>query len=104
MNPRLIAPTSARQNRNVRSRVDATFWILVCTQVLNLLVYRWVGAVFLSQPRFNHPMIFHSPVARLLLAYGPLVTMVVLIVLAFVFTHSSCWFFVGSLALDAACS
>lgn len=84
--------------------MNATFWALVGAQILNLLVYRWVGAVFLSQPRFNHPMIFHSPVARILLAYGPLVTMVALIVLAFVLTDSPWWFLAGSIALWIAWS
>ena len=84
--------------------MDATFWTLAAAQVVNLLVYKWVGAVFLSQPRFNHPMMFHNPTARLLLAYGPLVIMVVLIVLAFFLTDSPWWFLAGSLVLWVAWS
>jgi hypothetical protein len=84
--------------------MDVVFWILVVAQVLNLLIYRWVGAAFLSQPRSNHPMIFYSPVARILLAYGPLVIMVTLIALAFVLTDSPWWFLAGSLALWIAWS
>lgn len=63
-------------------------------QALNLLVYRWVNVVFTSQSRFNHPHIFHKPIARLLLSYGPLVVMVALVILAFVFTESP-WLFLG---------
>lgn len=68
--------------------------ILGVLQALNLLVYRWVNVVFTSQPRFNHPHIFHKPIARLLLSYGPLVAMIFLAILAFVFTESP-WLFLG---------
>ncbi len=68
--------------------------VLGILQVVTVLIYGWVGRVFLSQPRYNHPSIFHSPAARLVLCYGPLVAMVVLVVLAFVLTESP-WLFLG---------
>lgn len=63
-------------------------------QALNLLVYRWVGCVSVSQPSYNHPAIFHSAAGQLILCYGPLLVMVVLVVLAFMLTQTP-WIFLG---------
>lgn len=70
------------------------FIILGVIQAVNLFVYRWVGKVFTSQPRFNHPKIFHNPLAQSVLCYGPMVTMAILVILAFVLTNSP-WIFLG---------
>jgi hypothetical protein len=74
--------------------MESSIILLGVFQALNLLIYRWVGVVFISQPRFNHPHIFHKPIARLLLSYGPLAVMTSLVILAFVFTESP-WLFLG---------
>lgn len=74
--------------------MEISLVLLGIAQALNLLIYRWVGAAFVSQPRFNHPMVFHNPTARLMLCYGPMVAMVILVVLAFVLTESP-WLFLG---------
>lgn len=74
--------------------METSLVILGIAQGVNLLVYRWIGAVFFSQPRFNHPMIFHNPTARLILCYGPMVTMAILVILAFALTESP-WLFLG---------
>ena len=74
--------------------MDPTLIVLGALQVVNVSIYAWVGRVFLSQPRINHPGIFHNATARLLLCYGPLVMMLVLVLLAFFFTNSP-WLFLG---------
>jgi hypothetical protein len=63
-------------------------------QIATLLLYRWVGRSFVSQPRFNHPAIFHNPTARMLLCNGPFVVGGALIVLSFFLTESP-WLFLG---------
>lgn len=65
---------------------------LAVIQAMNLLAYRWVGMVYFSQPRFNHPAIFHNAAARSVLCYGPLIAMVILVLLAFALTDSPWWF------------
>ena len=84
--------------------MDAWLVILVIVQVLNLLVYWWVGNVFFSQPRHNHPRIFWNPTARLLLGYGPLIMLALLVVLAFFVTRSPWWFLGLSFVALLACS
>lgn len=74
--------------------MEISLVILGILQIVTILIYGWVGRVFLSQPRYNHPTIFHSPTARAMLCYGPLVVMVVLVVLAF-FLTKSLWLFLG---------
>lgn len=74
--------------------METNLIVLGVLQILNILIYGWVVKAFLSQPRFNHPGIFLKPTARLLLGYGPPVTMVILVVFAFVLTESP-WLFLG---------
>lgn len=74
--------------------MDTSLMLLGIAQALSLLIYRWVGAVFISQPRFNHPMIFHNPKARTVLFYGPMLASVIFVVLAFILTDSP-WLFLG---------
>lgn len=74
--------------------METSIVLLGIAQVLNLLIYRWVGAVYISQPRFNHPKIFHNPTSRSMLCYGPMVVMLILVVLAFVVTDFP-WLFLG---------
>ena len=74
--------------------MERNLLILGVLQVVTLFLYGWVGRVFVSQPQWNHPRIFHNAVVRNLLVIGPLVVMVALIVCAFVFTHSP-WLFLG---------
>lgn len=74
--------------------MEKSLLILAALQVVSLLVYGWVGRVFISQPRWNHPAIFHNPVARGVLIVVPLVAIVALVVCAFLFTNSP-WLFLG---------
>jgi hypothetical protein len=74
--------------------METSLFILGILQVLCLLLYGWVGRVFISQPRWNHPAIFHNPVTRGVLVAGPLVAIVALVVCAFLFTNSP-WLFLG---------
>lgn len=74
--------------------MEKSLVILGILQTVNLLLYGWVGRVFISQPRWKHPAIFHNAMARNLLVVGPLVVMVVLVVCSFVFTYSP-WLFLG---------
>lgn len=68
--------------------------VLSVLQGANLLIYRWVGKVFLSQPRFNHPSIFHNATVASALLYGPMVMMAILVILAFFVTESP-WLFLA---------
>lgn len=69
--------------------------LLVCSgQVIALLWYRWIGRVFFFRPQWQHPAIFWNPIVRVILAFGPFVAMVVLVVCAFLFTRSP-WLFVA---------
>lgn len=84
--------------------MDGPLLVLGFLQVVALLIYLWVGRVFISQPVTNHPGIFYNPTACLILCNGPAVTMVISVVLAFMFTNSP-WLFLGfSLAGWIACS
>ncbi len=74
--------------------METSFLILAALQVINLLLYGWVGRVFVSQPRWNHPAIFHYAAVRSVLVIGPLVVMGALVVCGFLFTHSP-WLFLG---------
>lgn len=74
--------------------METSLLILGVLQVLCLLLYGWVGRVFISQPRWNHPAIFHNPITRGVLVAGPLVAIVALVVCAFLFTNSP-WLFLG---------
>jgi len=78
--------------------------VLGSLQVIVLLVYRWVGQVCLSQPLFRHPAIFHSSTARRVLLFGPPVSWLALIVLAFFFTEWPWAFLILSIAGFAAFS
>ena len=71
---------------------DTAFWTLWAIQIVALLIYRWVGKVFFSQPRFNHPAIFWNPTSRFILCYAPMVVMAILVALAFFITQSPWWF------------
>lgn len=84
--------------------MDGPLLVLGFFQVVALLIYLWVGRVFISQPVTNHPGIFYDPTARLILCNGPAATMVILVVLAFMLTNSP-WLFLGlSLAGWIVCS
>lgn len=84
--------------------MGSPLFVLGFLQVVALLIYFWVGRVFISQPVTNHPGIFYDPTARFVLCYGPAVTMVISVVLAFVLTNSP-WLFLGfSLAGWVVCS
>jgi hypothetical protein len=74
--------------------MEKSLLILGVLQVVNLLLYGWVARVFMSQPQWNHPAIFHNAVIRNVLVMGPLAAMVALVVCGFLFTHSP-WLFLG---------
>lgn len=74
--------------------MNTSFIILGVLQAIFLFTYRWVGMVFISQPKINHPRIFWNPTSRLVLCYGPLAMMAVLVALAFMLTESP-WLFLG---------
>lgn len=74
--------------------MDTVLLILGCIQIATLLIYRWVGRTFVSQPLLNHPAIFHNPTARMLLCNGPYVVGGALTVLSFFLTDSP-WLFLG---------
>lgn len=75
--------------------MDGSFVVLAGLQLINLMVFWWVNRVFVSQPRWNHPAIFHNAAARTVLLYGPILGMVALAIAAFVYTDSP-WLFLGA--------
>lgn len=95
---------SAARRRTGGVKMDTPLLILGILQVIALLLYRWVGKVYFSQPAFNHPGIFRNEIAAMVLCYGPLAAMVVLVVLAFVLTDAPWWFLGLSVAGWVACS
>lgn len=84
--------------------MNSALLILGIVQTANLLVYRWVNKVFMSQPIINHPAIFYNSLARVILCYGPYIIGLLLIILAFFLTDSP-WLFLGlTVAGFVACS
>lgn len=74
--------------------MESNLLILGILQIVSLLVYGWVGRVFISQPGWNQPAIFRNPFVRGVLVIGPFIAMISLIVCAFLFTNSP-WLFLG---------
>lgn len=74
--------------------MEISLLVLGGLQALTLFIYSWVNKVYVSQPRYNHPMIFHNPTTCLLLIYGPYASSVTLVALAFFLTNSP-WLFLG---------
>lgn len=78
---------------------DTNLIALGLIQTLALLVYRWVGKSFFSQPRSNHPSIFWNPMARTALCLGPVIVIFGMVVLAFFITKSPWIFLAASVVL-----
>lgn len=74
--------------------MEKNLFILAALQVISLLIYGWVGRVFISQPPWAYPAIFRNPVAGGVLVIGTQVAIVAIAVCAFLFT-SSPWLFLG---------
>lgn len=72
--------------------MEKSIIILGVAQFVNILVMRYVGKSFITQPDWNVPAIFRNPFIGKLLVIGPQIALVALIILAFVFTSSPWWF------------
>ena len=72
--------------------METSIIILGVVQFVNILIMRYVGKNFITQPDWNVPSIFRNPVAGKLLVIGPQVALVALIILGFIVTNSPWWF------------
>lgn len=69
--------------------MEVVLWILFA---VSAALYWWVGKVFVSQPKFNHPQLFWNPAVAKALVTAPLLGLGAVAVGGFVFTTSGWWF------------
>jgi hypothetical protein len=72
--------------------MEVFFWALFA---VSAALYWWVGKVFVSQPKFNHPRLFWKPAVAKALVTAPLLGFGAVVIGGFVFTTSG-WLFLGS--------
>ncbi len=71
------------------STVHIVLWLLLAVSVAT---YWWVGKVYISQPRFNHPALFWRSSIAKALVLGPQIVLAVVVIGGFFFTKSGWWF------------
>ena len=59
---------------------------------ISTILFWWVGKTFISQPDYNVPMIFRTPVIGKLLILLPQIGFLTVAVLGFVLTDNGWWF------------
>lgn len=72
---------------------------IIATQLIALLIYRWVGKNYYLQPRHNHPAIFWNKTYRMLLCNVPSIVMISMVILAFFVIDYPWWFMIISFIL-----
>ena len=72
--------------------MEVFLWILFGASAA---LYWWVGKVFVSQPKFNHPQLFWNPAVAKTLVAAPLLGFGAVAIGGFVFTANG-WWFVGA--------
>jgi hypothetical protein len=70
--------------------MDGFFWVIF---ILSALLHRWVGKVYIFQPRYNHPEIFRThPFVTILLSFAPIFGFLTVIIGGFFYTDNGWWF------------
>ena len=75
--------------------IEIGLWLSL---VFTILVYIWVGKVYISQPRFNRPRLFWNPVVALILSNVPFVGFLGITIAGFILTEHGWWFLGVSVA------
>lgn len=75
--------------------MEVVLWILFA---VSAALYWWVGKVFVSQPKLNHPQLFWNPTVANALVTAPLLGLGAVAVGGFVFTASGWWFLGAAVA------
>lgn len=65
--------------------------------VASYFLYQWVGAVYVSQPRENHPAIFWNPVAATALTILPFAGFILVAICGFIYTSAGWYYLAGSI-------
>ena len=77
-------------------------WILFG---VSAAIYWWVGKVYVSQPKFNHPSIFWNPTRAKILLVSPPIGFLLTIVGGFIYTENGWWYLgvvvIGLVALSS---
>jgi hypothetical protein len=76
--------------------MKALLWFLLG---VSALLFWWVGKVFISQPRFNHPRLFWNPAVAKILTTAPLLGLGAVAIGGFIFTTSGWWYLGAVLAV-----
>lgn len=77
------------------TNVSIVLWVLFG---ISAAIYWWVGKVYISQPKFNHPSIFWSPMRAKILLLAPQVGFLLAVVGGFVYTENG-WWYLGAVVL-----
>lgn len=75
--------------------MEVVLWILF---TVSAGLYWWVGKVFVSQPKHNHPQLFWNPAVAETLVTAPLLGLGAVAVGGFLFTTSGWWFLGAAVA------
>ena len=70
---------------------------LVILQLVLVLILRWIGKVYWSQPRHNWPALFQNPLMAIAVVWGALIAFGVNLFLAFAWTDFPWIFLLGSI-------
>jgi len=71
------------------SNIELFLWLLCVTSTL---LHWWVGKVYISQPRFNHPRIFWNPIMANTLTIAPQLGFLLTVIGGFILTGNGWWY------------
>jgi hypothetical protein len=75
--------------------MEVALWILFA---VSTALYWWVGKVFVSQPKHNHPQLFWNQTVAETFVIAPLLGLGAVAVGGFVFTTNGWWFLGAAVA------
>lgn len=61
-------------------------------------IYWWVGKVYISQPKFNHPAIFWNPIRAKVLLLVPQLGFLLSVTGGFIYTQNG-WWYLGAVVI-----
>lgn len=71
---------------------------LVTVLIFSTALYWWVGKVYVSQPRFNHPQLFYNSILATVLVYLPYFGFLAIVVSGFILTEYGWWYLGATVA------
>lgn len=69
--------------------MEIILWVIFC---LSSFLYRWIGKVYVSQPRYNRPPLFWNPVRAKVVVAIPFLGFLLVVIGGFVYTDKGWWY------------